>query len=168
MFCSTLKSAGRLQEPNKTNNCEYKGKKHRTGRGVVWFGGQPARLLLEDITRTKGRQRGCRPLVFTLPPSFYTNFSGTGNASQSATTSALRAAFFSVSSLARIVAIIISASFVASLSFIPRVVMAGVPKRIPDGSIAVRDSSAIIFLLRVMPTSSSTVSASCPVIPSEP
>ena len=42
----------------------------------------------------------------------------------------------------------------------PRVVIAGVPKRMPDGSMGLRGSSAIIFLLSVIPTLSSSVSAS--------
>lgn len=52
-----------------------------------------------------------------------------------------------------------------SASFMPRVVMAGVPRRIPLGSMAPRGSSGIMFLLRVIPALSSAAWASFPVRP---
>ncbi len=59
----------------------------------------------------------------------------------------------------------ISATFQTASSFIPLVVMAGVPRRIPEGSIGFRGSNGIIFLLQEMPAFSSACSASFPVIP---
>ena len=52
-----------------------------------------------------------------------------------------------------------------SASFMPRVVMAGVPRRMPDGSIGERGSKGTVFLLRVMPTSSRVSWAFLPVTP---
>ena len=48
----------------------------------------------------------------------------------------------------------------------PRVVVAGVPTRIPDATLGGLASNGIAFLLTVMPTSSSSASASRPVTPS--
>ncbi len=48
----------------------------------------------------------------------------------------------------------------------PRVVSAGVPTRMPDGSIGLRSSNGIIFLLTVMPHRSSVASAILPPMPS--
>ena len=56
----------------------------------------------------------------------------------------------------------ISATWAHSVSLKPLVVMAGVPNRIPEGLSGLRGSSAIMFMLSVMPTSSSTVWAFFP------
>ena len=48
----------------------------------------------------------------------------------------------------------------------PRVVKAGVPMRMPEGSIGLRWSKGIMFLLTVMPQRSSACSAWRPVVPS--
>ncbi len=48
---------------------------------------------------------------------------------------------------------------------IPRVVAAGEPRRKPLVTMGDSSSKGIVFLLTVMPTSSSTVSAACPVRP---
>ena len=58
--------------------------------------------------------------------------------------------FFSASSMS-------SATRAHSSSLNPRVVIAGVPKRMPEGSIGLRVSSAMTFLLSVMPTLSSSI-----------
>ena len=54
---------------------------------------------------------------------------------------------------------------VISGSFMPRVVRAGVPMRMPDGSSGWRGSNGIMFLLTVMPAASSACSAILPVTP---
>ncbi len=48
----------------------------------------------------------------------------------------------------------------------PRVVVAGVPSRIPDAVFGGRASNGMAFLFTVIPTSSSSASASLPVTPS--
>ena len=48
-------------------------------------------------------------------------------------------------------------------SFMPRVVRAGVPMRMPDGSSGLRGSYGIMFLFTVMPAASSACSAVLPV-----
>ena len=52
-------------------------------------------------------------------------------------------------------------------SRMPRVVRAGVPMRMPDGSSGGRVSNGILFLLTVMPAASSASSATLPVTPRE-
>ena len=52
-----------------------------------------------------------------------------------------------------------------SASFMPRVVSAGVPMRMPDGSSGLRGSNGIMFLLTVMPAASRACSACLPVTP---
>ncbi len=54
-----------------------------------------------------------------------------------------------------------------SSSFMPRVVMAGVPKRMPDGSSGGRGSSGSMFMLRVIPTLSRVVWAVFPGMPND-
>ena len=62
----------------------------------------------------------------------------------------------------------ISATCFTASSLIPRVVIAGVQRRIPDGSSGLRGSYGIMFLLQDIPAFSRASSASFPVIPSEP
>ena len=58
-------------------------------------------------------------------------------------------------------------SAISSISFTckPRVVRAGVPRRIPLVTNGLAGSNGIVFLLHVIPTSSSKCSASLPVKP---
>jgi hypothetical protein len=53
-----------------------------------------------------------------------------------------------------------------SASFIPRVVTAGVPMRMPEAIAGLFGSYGIVFLFTVMPTTSSAFSATFPVSPS--
>ncbi len=52
-----------------------------------------------------------------------------------------------------------------SASFIPRVVRAGVPRRMPEATIGEFVSKGIVFLLAVMPALSRAFSATLPVMP---
>ena len=52
-----------------------------------------------------------------------------------------------------------------SASFIPRVVRAGVPRRMPDATIGEFVSNGIVFLFAVIPALSSAFSATLPVMP---
>ena len=52
-----------------------------------------------------------------------------------------------------------------SASFIPRVVIAGVPMRIPDAIAGLFGSYGMVFLFTVIPTASSAFSACFPVSP---
>ena len=54
---------------------------------------------------------------------------------------------------------------VISASFMPRVVRAGVPTRMPDATMGEFVSKGIVFLLTVMPARSSAFSATLPVMP---
>ena len=93
---------------------------------------------------------------------------GIGQASQRVRTCFLSFARVFLSSWFLRTCMMISATCVAASCFMPRVVMAGVPRRIPDGSIGFLGSQGIIFLLHDIPASSRAYSASFPVIPSEP
>src|SRR5262245_56470340 len=64
-----------------------------------------------------------------------------------------------------ITAAINSPIFFISASFMPRVVNAGVPRRMPDATNGFCVSNGIVFLLTVILTSSSAFSAALPVIP---
>lgn len=96
-----------------------------------------------------------------------TKLSGIGNFSAIVRTFSRIASFIVLSSLFCMADIMSSATSLHSDSWRPLVVIAGVPNRIPEGSIGFRVSSAIEFIFRVIPTSSRTFCASFPDTPSD-
>ena len=92
---------------------------------------------------------------------------GTGNLRQRVATSLLTLSNTTLLPGSRTTRLISPANLNISNSFIPRVVTAGTPNRIPEGSNGLRVSPGIIFLLTTIPTFSKAVSASLPVTPIE-
>ena len=121
-------------------------------------------IYRNQVRLTKIPHRGSGNILpYNFLQTYFTSFAYKGNFPQSSATSAFTSS--KQASLSLMTLTIRRAIVRASSSFMPRVVMAGVPTRRPEVTKGFWVSKGMAFLLAVMCTSSSIFSSSLPVTP---